>query len=116
MASSESKNGSRSLGANEALTRQAAGDHADLAFKTISAKVACVEIGLEDLGSKGTKELQEKLFKTPKMMKAFCARITDQYPKAKTEEIKIIEYLISGNINNNCFETMCCVLLTIFFF
>lgn len=76
MASSEAKNGSRTLGTNQALTRQAAGDHADLVFKTMSTEVACVEIGLEDLGSKGTKELQEKLFKTPKMMKAFCARIT----------------------------------------
>ncbi|RCH94319.1 hypothetical protein CU098_010068, partial [Rhizopus stolonifer] len=96
MASSEVKNGSRTLGTNQALARQAAGDHADLVFKSLSTEVACVEIGLENLGSKGTKELQEKLFKTPKMMKAFCARITEQYPQAKTEEIKIIGYIISG--------------------
>jgi hypothetical protein len=87
MVSSEAKNGSRTLGTNQALTRQEAGDYADLVFKTMSTEVACVEIGLEDLGSKGTKELQEKLLKTPKMMKAFCARITEQYPQAKTEEI-----------------------------
>ncbi|KAG1144472.1 hypothetical protein G6F37_012293 [Rhizopus arrhizus] len=93
---SEAKNGSRTLGTNQALTRQEAGDYADLVFKTMSTEVACVEISLEDLGSKGTKELQEKLLKTPKMMKAFCARITEQYPQAKTEEIKIIGYVISG--------------------
>jgi hypothetical protein len=101
MASSEAKNGGRTLGTNQAINRQAVGDHVDLVFKTMSTEVACVEIGLKDFGSNGTKELQEKLFKTPKMMKAFCAKITEQYPKAKTEEIKIIGYVISGNINNN---------------
>lgn len=71
MASSEAKNNGRALGTQQQLTRQAAGDHADLVFKTMSTEVACVEIGLEDLGSRGTKELQEKLMKTLKMPSSF---------------------------------------------
>ncbi|EPB82438.1 hypothetical protein HMPREF1544_10825 [Mucor circinelloides 1006PhL] len=94
MASSEAKNNGRALGTQQQLTRQAAGDHADL--KTMSTEVACVEIGLEGLGSKGTKKLQEKLVKTPKMTKAFCARIVEQYPQAKTEDLKIFGYITSG--------------------
>jgi len=104
MASSEAKNNGRALGTQQQLTRQAAGDHADL--KTMSTEVACVEIGLEGLGSKGTKKLQEKLVKTPKMTKAFCARIVEQYPQAKTEDLKIFGYITSGNYNKNCIKLL----------
>ena len=56
MAFSEAKNGSGTLGTSKSSTRQEAGDHADLVFKTMSTEVACVEIGLKDVGSKGPKE------------------------------------------------------------
>lgn len=95
-ASSESKNVGRILGTEQALARQEAGDHAYLTFAAMSTEVACIEIGLEDSGLKGTKELQEKLLKTPKMMKTICGRILGQYPSAKTEEIKVVGFVISG--------------------
>jgi hypothetical protein len=84
------------LGATETITRQAAGDHADLVFEINSEEVACVEIGLENSGSKGTKELQEKGLKTPRMMKAFCDKILREFPAAKAENINIVGYVISG--------------------
>lgn len=78
------------------MTRQRTGDAYDLVFKYLSSEVGCVEIGLHDKGPNGTKEVQEKGIKTPKMMKAFCCRILEQYPTSEATQIKTVGFVISG--------------------
>ena len=94
-ASSENKNMSRSIGSVDKVTRQASGDIPDLVFKYITNELGCVEIGLEDNGSNGTKELNERRIKTPKMMRSFCWKLISEY-KTNPTDIKIINFVISG--------------------
>ncbi|CAO3620736.1 unnamed protein product [Mucor hiemalis] len=79
-ASAETKNKTRSLGTMEMLRRQIPGDLADLSFLHKSTEIGCLEIGLSDKGSNGTKELQEKSLKTPRMMKAFIIQASSSFP------------------------------------
>ncbi|KAG1524874.1 hypothetical protein G6F45_003749 [Rhizopus arrhizus] len=94
-ASSEAKNKKRKID-GEALPRQKAGDAYDLVFKHFSSEIGCVEVGLKDKGPNGTKEMQEKGMKTPKMMKAFCCRMLEQYPTAEPNKIKTAGLIING--------------------
>lgn len=94
--SSENKNLYRNIGSNDRIERQQNADHADLVFRHNGYEIGCVEIGLDDYGSHGTKELNEKRLKTPKMMRCFCSRIVEQF-KISPSEIKAVGILISGN-------------------
>lgn len=78
------------------MPRQKAGDAYDLVFKHFSSEIGCVEVGLKDKGPNGTKEMQEKGMKTPKMMKAFCCRMLEQYPTAEPNKIKTAGLIING--------------------
>jgi hypothetical protein len=62
-----------------------------------------MEIGLDDHGPRGTKELNEKRLKTPKMMRCFCSRIVEQF-KTSPNKIKIVGIIISGEIKK---EILC---------
>jgi hypothetical protein len=96
-ASSENKNHKREIGSLCGIERQASAEHADLVFKYVTSEIGCVEIGLEDHGPKGTKELNEKKIKAPRMMRNFCSRILEQY-KTKPTGIKAVSIIISGMI------------------
>ncbi|KAL9539230.1 hypothetical protein MBANPS3_010382 [Mucor bainieri] len=96
MASSEAKNKKLSVGDASKISRQACGDHADLVFMHTSLEIGCVEIGLEDGGPNATKELQERDLKMPKMMKAFCLRLLEQFPSADKKFVNIVGFVISG--------------------
>ncbi len=95
IASSEAKNKKRKVD-GEALLRQKAGDAYDLVFKHFSSEIGCVEVGLNDKGPNGTKEMQEKGMKTPRMIKAFCCRMLEQYPTAEPNKIKTAGFIING--------------------
>ncbi|KAI9481115.1 MAG: hypothetical protein EXX96DRAFT_595072 [Benjaminiella poitrasii] len=99
-ASSEAKNKKRKID-GEALPRQKAGDAYDLVFKHLSSEIGCVEIGLYDKGPNGTKELQEKGIKMPRMMKAFCCRLLEQYPTAEANKIKTAVFIINGKLEHS---------------
>lgn len=57
-----------------------------------SNELGCVEIGLVDNGFNGTKEINERTIKAPKMMRNFCWKMTNEY------EVNPIEasFVISG--------------------
>ncbi|CAO3691205.1 unnamed protein product [Rhizopus stolonifer] len=94
--SSENKNLYRNIGSDARTERQRNGEHADLVFRHNGYEIGCVEIALDDHGPHGTKELNEKRLKTPKMMRSFCSRIVEQF-KTSPNEIKIVGIIISGN-------------------
>ena len=95
-ACSEAKNKKRKLTGGKALARQKSGDAFDLVFKYLSTELGYVEIGLSDDGPNGTKLLNEKGFKTPRMMKVFISRIVDQFTNADVNNIKIVGFIING--------------------
>lgn len=70
-------------------------ENADLSFRYISHELFCLEIGLNDHGPKGTKELNESSIKTPLMMKNFCSHLVSQY-KMNPNRINIMGIIISG--------------------
>jgi hypothetical protein len=80
----------------ESLERQKNGDCFDLVFKRLSTEIGCLEVGLQYDGPNGTKFLQEKEFKIPRMMKAFSLRMIEQYPTVDIGNIKIVGMVISG--------------------
>ncbi|ORE12397.1 hypothetical protein BCV71DRAFT_191128 [Rhizopus microsporus] len=94
--SSENKNAYRDIGSETKIERQQNAEHADLVFRHSGYEIGCVEIGLDDHGPHGTKELNEKRLKTPKMMRCFCSRIVEQF-KTSPNEIKTVGIIISGN-------------------
>lgn len=75
--------------------RKTSGDHADLCFYYGSDELVCLEIGLTDSGSHGTKELNEAGIKVPIMMKNFALQISQQYGISRSN-IKIVGFTISG--------------------
>lgn len=84
------------------MERQQNAEHADLVFMHNGYEIGCVEIGLDDHGPRGTKELNEKRLKTPKMMRCFCSRIVEQF-KTSPNEIKTVGIIISGEIKKEIF-------------
>ncbi len=95
-ASAETKNKTRSLGTMEMLRRQIPGDLADLSFLHKSTEIGCLEIGLSEKGSNGTKELQEKSLKTPRMMKAFVIQAASSFPTIDISKVETVGFVISG--------------------
>ncbi|KAI8095394.1 hypothetical protein BDF21DRAFT_488949 [Thamnidium elegans] len=95
-ASAETKNKTRFLGTMEMLRRQMPGDLADLSFLHKSTEIGCLEIGLSDKGSNGTKELQEKSLKTPRMMKAFVIQAASSFPTIDISKVETVGFVISG--------------------
>ncbi|GAN05234.1 hypothetical protein MAM1_0085d04703 [Mucor ambiguus] len=95
-ASAETKNKTRSLGTMKMLCRQIPGDLADLSFLHKSTEIGCLEIGLSDKGSNGTKELQEKCLKTPRMMKAFVIQAASSFPTIDISKVETVGFVISG--------------------
>lgn len=95
-ASSEAKNKKRKICGIEGLSRQKNADCFDLVFKRLNTEIGCLEIGLEYEGQNGTKFLQEKGLKTPRMMKAFSLQIIEQYSTIDINKIKIVGMVISG--------------------
>ncbi len=93
--SGENKNLYRGIGSEEKSERQKNSEHVDLVFMHNGYEVGCVEIGLNDHGPNGTKELNEKRLKTPKMLRCFCSRIVEQF-KTTPDEIKTVGIIISG--------------------
>lgn len=65
-------------------------------FKRLSIEIGCVEIGLDDEGPNGTKFLQEKEFKAPRMMKAFSLRMIDQFSVINIDRVTTVGAVISG--------------------
>lgn len=78
------------------LTRQKNADCFDLVFKRLNTEIGCLEIGLEYEGSNGTKFLQERRLKTPRMMKAFSLQMVEQYPAIDINKVKIVGIVVSG--------------------
>lgn len=78
------------------ISRQIPGDHVDLSFIHKTVEVGCLEIGLCDKGSNGTKQLQERSLKTPRMMKAFGIQAVDSFPAADITNLEIVGFVISG--------------------
>ncbi|EIE78817.1 hypothetical protein RO3G_03522 [Rhizopus delemar RA 99-880] len=103
-ASSESKNNSRSIGSTSKINRQAVGDISDLSFIYSNNELGCVEIGLADNGGNGTKEINEKNIKVPKMMRNFCWKLINDY-KVDPKEIKVVGFVISGHYMTNTIMT-----------
>lgn len=85
----------RRLGTIHQEERKLSGNHADLCFYYGSIELACVEIGLTDNGSHGTKEMNEIGFKAPIMMKNFAIQISQQY-NIKMSDIKVVGFMIYG--------------------
>jgi hypothetical protein len=85
----------RTTGSTCPEERKAAGDHADLFFYYDFNELACLEIGLRDSGSHGTKELNEAGIKMPLMMECFALQISQQYG-IDMSNIKIVGFNISG--------------------
>ncbi|KAI8364083.1 hypothetical protein BD560DRAFT_373425 [Blakeslea trispora] len=94
-ASSEASNRTRSLASNSLAQRQPCADNADLTFEYNGYELFCLEIGLEDKGANGTKELNERGLRSPKMMKNFCCRLAKNL-NVSPEKIKITNIIISG--------------------
>lgn len=78
------------------LRRQIPGDLADLSFLHKSTEIGCLEIGLSEKGSNGTKELQEKSLKTPRMMKAFVIQAASSFPTIDISKVETVGFVISG--------------------
>ncbi|KAL7333197.1 hypothetical protein PS15p_202131 [Mucor circinelloides] len=95
-ASAESKNKTRCLGTMEMLRRQIPGDLADLSFLHKSTEIGGLEIGLSEKGANGTKELQEKSLKTPRMMKAFVIQAASSFPTIDISKVETVGFVISG--------------------
>ena len=93
--SSESNNQDRSIASTSEESRQTSSQRADLVFIYLSNGLACVEIGLEDHGPKGTKELNEREVKLPKMLKGFYSRLVSRYSH-RFHNFKAIGIVISG--------------------
>lgn len=64
--SSEHRNSTRMIGSIFQEERKTSGEHADLCFYYGSNELACLELGLADSGSHGTKELNEADIKVPR--------------------------------------------------
>lgn len=71
MSSGESKNQDRTIGSMSKVCRRQS-----------SERAGCLEIGLEDKGENGTKEMNEKIIKTPIVMKNFVYYLVQQYKVA----------------------------------
>ncbi|GAA5811055.1 hypothetical protein MFLAVUS_004484 [Mucor flavus] len=99
-ASSESKNNSRGIASTAKVERQAVGNIPDLSFLYSNNELGCVEIGLADNGSNGTKEINEKNIKVPKMMSDFCCKLVNDY-EVEPKEIKVVGFVISGHHMTN---------------
>ncbi|KAI9483729.1 MAG: hypothetical protein EXX96DRAFT_632359 [Benjaminiella poitrasii] len=95
LASSEHRNSMRAIGSIYQEERKTSGAHADLCFYYGSNELACLELGLADSGSHGTKELNEVGIKVPIMMKNFALQISRQYG-INMSGIKIVGFMISG--------------------
>lgn len=78
------------------LSRQKHAGCFDSAFKHLNIEICCLEIGLEFEGQNGTKLLQERGLKIPRMMKAFSLALTEQYPTIDLDQMKIVEIVVSG--------------------
>lgn len=59
-------------------------------------QVGCVEIGLLNNGANGTKKLNEKKPKVPKMLRSFCGKIMMDYTIDTPRQIKLVAFVISG--------------------
>ncbi|RCH78773.1 hypothetical protein CU098_001614, partial [Rhizopus stolonifer] len=94
-ATSEAVNSNRSICNTRVPSRQRCADNADLSFEYNGNELFCVEIGLRDKGPNGTKEMNERDLKLPKMMKNFCCRLTNNL-KVDPKHIKITGIIISG--------------------
>jgi hypothetical protein len=66
-----------------------------LSFIYSNNELGCVEIGLADNGGNGTKEINEKNIKVPKMMRNFCWKLINDY-EVDPKEIKVVGFVISG--------------------
>ncbi|GAA5798967.1 hypothetical protein HPULCUR_004376 [Helicostylum pulchrum] len=95
--SAEYKNDTRSISSKERISRQASGDRPDLCFSYLSNEIGCLEIGLEDHGANGTKEINESSIKLPMMMKNFFTKIYNQYD-FPTNDVKVVGIVISGTL------------------
>lgn len=95
LASSQHRNSMRTIGSIYQEERKTSGEHADLCFYCGSNELACLELGLADSGSHGTKELNEVGIKVPIMMKNFALQISRQYG-INMSGIKIVGFMISG--------------------
>ncbi|KAG1459449.1 hypothetical protein G6F55_004757 [Rhizopus delemar] len=95
LASSQHRNSMRTIGSIYQEERKTSGEHADLCFYCGSNELACLELGLADSGSHGTKELNEVGIKVPRMMKNFALQISRQYG-INMSGIKIVGFMISG--------------------
>lgn len=95
MSSGENRNEDRTIGSMSKVCRKLSSERADLVFKHLSHEIGCLEIGLEDEGQNGTKEMNERSIKTPKMMKNFAHHLVQQY-KIDASKIISIGLIISG--------------------
>ncbi|KAI9030033.1 hypothetical protein CLU79DRAFT_802601 [Phycomyces nitens] len=95
LASSEHRNNMRMIDSICQQERMISGEHPDLCFYYGSNELACLELGLADSGSRGTKELNEVGIKVPIMMKNFALQISRQYG-IDMSGIKIVGFVISG--------------------
>ncbi|PHZ09890.1 uncharacterized protein RHIMIDRAFT_293870 [Rhizopus microsporus ATCC 52813] len=94
-ASSEHRNSMQTIGCICQEKRKISGKHADLRYYYGSIEVACLEIGLVDSGSHGTKELNEVGIKAPIMMKSEALQISQQYG-INMSGIKTVGFMIYG--------------------
>ncbi|CAO3648684.1 unnamed protein product [Mucor hiemalis] len=97
-ASAEAKNQARSLGTVANIIRQVPGDYPDLALFSKSVELGCLEIGLTNKGSHGTKELQERGLKTPRMLKSYAMHILNPFPSADLANVETVGIAISGSV------------------
>lgn len=78
------------------LRRQIPDDPVDLLFlHNKSTEIECLEIGLSDKGSNGTKKLQEKSLKTPRMMKAFVIQVANRFPTVDISKVETVGFVIA---------------------
>ena len=94
-ASSESKNDCRSIGSATIVTRQSNGNVPDLMFLYAANELGCLEIGLADSGPNGTKEMNERGLKIPKMLRDFCPKLVNEY-EISPAGVKVVGMVISG--------------------
>ncbi|KAI7902077.1 uncharacterized protein BX663DRAFT_511671 [Cokeromyces recurvatus] len=93
--SADCKNSLRSIGSIDKICKQAPGDRPDLCFTYLSNEIGCLEIGLTNRGTNGTKEINENNIKIPIMLKSFHYRIATQY-NISANKTKVIGFIISG--------------------
>lgn len=109
MSSGENKNVNRTISSMSKVCRKQSSERTDLIFKHLSHEIGCLEIGLEDEGQNGTKEMNERSIKTPIMMKNFAYHLVQQY-KIDASKIITIGLIISGKAKN--LQYLCAILIS----